>query len=171
MAASKTTAKQKRIIATCKVAIKDVEKNGGYLADSFWILHNEFGMTYEDISKKTGGKWRRNTINEYARIGEQCPPSFRRKHRDLSIWDFRKVAIAAARLTPAQQKLDAGIGTKKVLFEAFGCTGSASIAAIRLGHRYIYCELDKKNYAKGCTRLRAAEKIGQTERPSLKSRE
>ena len=39
--------------------------------------------------------------------------------------------------------------TQAVLFEPFGCCGPASIAAVRYGLRYIYCEANEENYARG----------------------
>jgi hypothetical protein len=43
-----------------------------------------------------------------------------------------------------------------LVFDAFGCSGSASIAAHRLGHRFVYCELHPKCFQYGSGRIAEA---------------
>ncbi|MBL9000189.1 MAG: site-specific DNA-methyltransferase [Phycisphaerae bacterium] len=42
-----------------------------------------------------------------------------------------------------------------LVFDAFGCSGSACIAAVNLGHRFVYAELDEANFAFGSARIAA----------------
>lgn len=42
-----------------------------------------------------------------------------------------------------------------VVFSAYGCSGSDCCAAIALGHRFVYCELDKENFDYGSGRIAA----------------
>lgn len=43
-----------------------------------------------------------------------------------------------------------------IIFEPFGCSGFASVAAIKLGLSYIYCESNENNFRFGCSRLSRA---------------
>lgn len=47
-----------------------------------------------------------------------------------------------------------------IIFEPFGCSAFASVAAIKLGLRWIYCESNRNNYDFGRSRLLHAQGIG-----------
>jgi hypothetical protein len=42
---------------------------------------------------------------------------------------------------------------RSLVFDPFGCSGSACIAAASLGHRFVYAEIDEENYRYGAARL------------------
>ena len=46
--------------------------------------------------------------------------------------------------------------SKQIVFEPFGCTAPASVAAIRMGWDWIYCEAHEKNYKLGLQRISEA---------------
>jgi hypothetical protein len=42
---------------------------------------------------------------------------------------------------------------RSMVFDCFGCSGSACLAAANLGHRFIYAELDPQNFRYGAARI------------------
>lgn len=51
---------------------------------------------------------------------------------------------------------------RSLVFDAFGCSGSACVAAHRLGHDWVYCEVEKTNYAFGTANISEALKEVKT---------
>lgn len=49
--------------------------------------------------------------------------------------------------------------SKAMIFEPFGCTAPASVAAIRCGWRYAYCDANEYNYNLGRMRIQAAMEV------------
>jgi hypothetical protein len=55
----------------------------------------------------------------------------------------------------AERFFEKYLAPNSLIFDAFGCSGSACIAALNLGHRFVYCELDRVNFEYGAARIGA----------------
>jgi DNA modification methylase len=65
----------------------------------------------------------------------------------------------------AERFLRKYLPANSLIFDCFGCSGSACIAALNLGHRFIYSELNKTNFQYGSAKITAHMKQAATIRP------